>query len=213
VNARGFALVLAAPSGAGKTTLAHSLVARHADVVFSVSATTRAPRGIERHGHDYYFVDDAEFDRMLDAGELVEWAAVHDRRYGTPRGSVEAAIARGCTVVLDIDFQGARQIRTAFPDAVLVYILPPSVQELGRRLTDRRSEHDVERKRRLITARIELTAVNEFDYVLVNDELDRTLASLESILHAERCRVARVAGLAERLTQLGNDLDELIVKE
>jgi guanylate kinase len=205
--------VLAAPSGAGKTTLARELVTRHDDVVFSISATTRPPRSNEKHGRDYYFVDDAEFDRMLAAEELLEWAVVHDRRYGTPRKSVQQAVDKGFTVVLDIDYQGARQIRVAFPDAVLVYILPPSADELVRRLLGRRSEADSERQRRLINARIELSAVAEFDYVLINDEVNLAFRVLESILRAERSRVERVQGIAERLAELRDGLDKLILKE
>src|SRR5690606_15363831 len=128
---RAFPLVIAAPSGAGKTSLARALVERHDDVVFSISATTRPRRGYEVHGKDYYFVDDVAFDRMISSGELLEWATVHGYRYGTPRQGVTECIRRGEVVVLDIDVQGARQIRAVFPESVLVFVLPPSAVELN----------------------------------------------------------------------------------
>jgi len=203
-------MVLAAPSGAGKTSLAKTLVERHDDVVFSVSATTRPPRLHERHGHDYLFVDGREFDRMREAGELVEWAAVHGNWYGTPRRGIEAAIARGEVVVLDIDFQGARRIRASFDDAVLVFILPPSAHELIRRLLERATEDEAERRARLRTARVELGVVHEFDYVVVNDDFETAVATLESILVAERHRRARTTGVQTRLDELNAKLDEIL---
>jgi guanylate kinase len=207
---RPFPVVLAAPSGAGKTSLARALVARHADIMFSVSATTRPRRPGERDGHDYLFVDDAEFDRMTRDGELLEWAMVHDRRYGTPKSSVAEALERGSVVILDIDFQGARQVRAAFADAVMVYVLPPTAEELVRRLLNRGSEADAERRRRLITARVELAAVDEFDYLVVNDELEVAVASLEAIIRAERHRTVRAIDIGDRLSRLRNGLDALI---
>ena len=126
-----FPVVIAAPSGAGKTSLARSLVEQSPGVEFSISATTRPPRPMEQDGRDYFFVDDAEFDRQIASSELLEWAEVHGRRYGTPRRSIEESLARGHIVVLDIDVQGARQVRSAFPAAVLIFILPPTVGENG----------------------------------------------------------------------------------
>jgi guanylate kinase len=207
---RPFPIVLAAPSGAGKTTLARALVERNADVVFSVSATTRAPRPDERQGSDYFFVTEPEFDRMTRDGELLEWAMVHEQRYGTPRQSVNEALQAGRIVVLDIDFQGARQVRAAFPDAVLVYVLPPSAEELVRRLLGRGSEDDGERKRRLMTARIELAAAGEFDYLVVNDDFEGALGTIEAIVRAERNRYSRADGIEDRLARLRTGLDALI---
>jgi guanylate kinase len=207
---RPFPIVLAAPSGAGKTSLARALVERNADVVFSVSATTRPPRPDEQQGSDYFFVSEPEFDRMTRDGELLEWASVHERRYGTLRQGVRESLEAGRIVVLDIDFQGARQVRAAFPDAVLVYVLPPSAEELVRRLLGRGSEDDGERKRRLMTARIELAAAGEFDYLVVNDDFESALGTIESIVRAERHRYSRADGIEDRLARLRNGLDALI---
>ena len=210
LRGRTFPVVLAAPSGAGKTTLAKALVERNAGLVFSVSATTRPPRLHERPGRDYLFVDDAEFDRLLAAGELVEWAVVHGHRYGTPRGGIDDAIARGDIVVLDIDFQGARQIRAAFADAVLIFVLPPSTEELIRRLLERASETPDQRSARLRTARVELGVAHEFDYVVVNDVFETAIRTLEAIVEAERHRVSRTHGIRARLLQLNESLDRAL---
>jgi guanylate kinase len=206
-----FPLVIAAPSGAGKTSLAHALVQRHpAEVTFSISATTRARRERERPGKDYYFVDDVEFDGMIESGELLEWAHVHGRRYGTPRRGVRDGIEAGKVVVLDIDGQGARQIRRAFDDAVLVFILPPSAAELNRRLTGRGSEANPDLVRRLRGARGELEAAAEFDYVVVNEDFERAVRALEAILTAERHRAGRISGLGRELRRLDAELEEIL---
>lgn len=204
-------VVLAAPSGTGKTSLAHALVERNGHAVFSISVTTRAPREYETADVDYRFVDDAGFDRMIENGELVEWAEVHGRRYGTPRGAIEDALGQGRTVVLDIDIQGARQIRRAFPDdAVLIFVLPPSGEELNRRLHGRGTEDEAECRRRIVNARRELPTVEEFDYVVVNDEFDRAVGALESILAAERRRVKRQRTLERELERLDRELAEIL---
>jgi guanylate kinase len=208
IRFRPFALVIAAPSGAGKTSLARALVERWPDLVFAMSATTRAARPGEQHGVDYEFVDDVGFDALVASDELLEWAVVHGRRYGTLRRGVEAALAGGHTVVLDIDVQGARRIRQTLPDAVLVFILPPTVAEMRRRLGSRASgEDENELATRMRTAREELTAVHEFDYVVVNDEFELTIRRIEAILAAERGRVARLPGLHETLAGMRNDID------
>lgn len=210
---RSFPFVLAAPSGAGKTSLARRLVERHADIVFSVSATTRPPRANERDGVDYHFVDDAGFEAMEQRGELLEWAWVHGRRYGTPVSSVQAALTQGRTVMLDIDVQGARQLREKLPDAVLVFILPPSGTELLRRLSGRASESDAERTQRLRTARSELQSADDFDYVVVNDRFEETIAVLEAILTAERHRAARARDLVrEELARLDDEVSAFIAR-
>ena len=213
LRSRPFVLVISAPSGAGKTSLAHALLERRPEFAFSVSATTRPARPYEREGEHYYFVDDAGFDALIAAGELLEWAAVHDRKYGTPRKGVEAALARGAHVVLDIDYQGARQVRRAFPDAVLVFVLPPSAAELRRRLTGRASEDAAQVVRRVRTARDELAALDEFDYVVVNDDFEQALATLEAIVDAERHRLTRALDLDERTAELAANLNDWMEKE
>lgn len=211
LRGRPFPLVIAAPSGAGKTSLAHALVQRHPEeITFSISATTRARRDKERPGKDYYFVDDAEFDSMIESGELVEWATVHANRYGTPRRGIRDGVEAGRVVVLDIDVQGARQIREAFDDAVLVFILPPSAAELNRRLAGRGTEEADDLRRRLQGARAELEAATEFDYIVVNDDFDRALSALEAILLAERHRGARIDRLSTELGRLDSELGQLL---
>jgi guanylate kinase len=209
---RPFPLVLAAPSGAGKTSLARALVARNADAVFSLSATTRPPRAGETHDVDYFFVDDAGFDDLIEQGELLEWAEVHGRRYGTLRRGIDRALDAGYTVVLDIDVQGARLIRDTLPDAVLVFILPPSVAEMVRRLQERASESAEELATRMRTARAELDAVADFDYVIVNDDFDDALRTIEAILTAEAFRVMRQATLDRTLTTMRDDIDATLTR-
>lgn len=171
-GARSRLLVLAGPTAVGKGTVAAHIRQEHPDILLSVSATTRSPRPGEVDGVHYFFVDDAEFDRMIAAGELLEYATVHNRhRYGTPRGPIDAALAEGRTVLLEIDLQGARQVRAAEPTATLVFLLPPSWDELVNRLIGRGTEQSEERARRLRTARVELAAQNEFDYRVVNADV------------------------------------------
>ena len=208
-EARAFPLVIAAPSGAGKTTLAQELVRRRADVAFSVSATTRAPRPGERHGEHYWFVDDAEFARLIERGELVEWAVVHDRRYGTPRAEVRRQLDAGRVVVLDIDVQGARQVRARLPEAVLVFVLPPSGDELVRRLQNRASETSAQLRLRMHAAAVELAALPEFDYVVVNDDLERAVGALAGIIEAESRRVARVPELQQAALDMAAELEHI----
>jgi guanylate kinase len=175
-------LVLAAPSGVGKTTLAQRLVASSNRFVFSISATTRAPRPREREGVEYFFVSDGDFEAMIDAGELAEWATVHGHLYGTPRVALEAAASKGEHVVLDIDVQGARQIKDSVPDARLIFILPPTVDVLMERLKGRGTEVAREVEQRLRSALHELQAASEFHHWVVNDDLDQCLQEIEQIV-------------------------------
>lgn len=180
----GLMLVLSAPSGTGKTTLARRLLAECGGI-FSVSVTTRAPRGTERPGIDYEFVDRAEFQRRIEAGELLEWAEVHGNRYGTPRRFAEEAVA-GRLVVFDIDVQGGRQIKARHPEATAVLVLPPSLAELERRLKGRGTETPESIARRLAAAFGEISAgLESYDYALVNDDLERAYADLAALV---RCR-------------------------
>ncbi|MDJ0350376.1 guanylate kinase [Cryobacterium sp. PH29-G1] len=165
-------IVLAGPTAVGKGTVAGYIRENYPDVLLSVSATTRAPRPGETEGISYYFVSDDEFDRMVEAGELLEWAKVHNAyRYGTPRSPVDAAISAGNSVLLEIDLQGARAVRRAMPEARLVFLLPPTWDELVRRLIGRGTEDAAEQARRLETAKLELAAQGEFDYRVINHDV------------------------------------------
>ena len=175
-------VVLAGPTAVGKGTVAARIKDEHPEIHLSVSATTRAPRPGEVEGEHYFFVDDAEFDRLVRDGELLEHATVHNRfRYGTPREPIERALEAGKTVLLEIDLQGARQVRAAEPTATLVFLLPPSWDELVHRLVGRGTEGAEERTRRLKTAKIELAAQNEFDFSVVNDDIGRAAEEVVSL--------------------------------
>jgi guanylate kinase len=188
--APGLLLVLSAPSGAGKTTLAHGFRARHADAVFSVSATTRPPRGAERDGVDYHFVGPERFAELVAAGAFAEWAEVHGQRYGTLRATVDEALRAGRVALFDIDVQGGSQLKEAFPrEAATVFILPPSLEELERRLRGRSTDSDAVILRRLAAARAEAArGLASYDYVVVNDDLEGALGALDAIAAHERAR-------------------------
>ncbi|GAA3902675.1 guanylate kinase [Microbacterium invictum] len=183
-DARSNLIVLAGPTAVGKGTVAAHIKAHHPEILLSVSATTRAPRPGEVDGEHYFFVDDAEFDRLISSGELLEHATVHNAfRYGTPKAPIESALAEGRTVLLEIDLQGARQVREAAPDANLVFLLPPSWDELVQRLVGRGTEGEEERTRRLKTARRELASQGEFDHHVVNDDVARAAAEVAALAH------------------------------
>jgi len=175
-------IVLAGPTAVGKGTVAAHIKEHHPEILLSVSATTRAPRPGEVDGEHYFFVDDAAFDRLIADDALLEHATVHNAfRYGTPRAPIEEALAGGRTVLLEIDLQGARQVRAAAPDATLVFLTPPSWDELVNRLVGRGTEGDEERARRLKTAKVELAAQGEFDYRVVNDDVARAAAEIAAL--------------------------------
>ena len=175
--------VLAGPTAVGKGTLVAELRRRHPDLFVSVSATTRAPRPDEVDGADYHFVSDAEFDDLVGGGQMLEWALVHGtHRYGTPRAPVQAQLDAGRPALLEIDLAGARQVRQSMPTAQLVFVMPPSWDELVARLVGRGTEDAGEQRRRLLTARAEMDAAGEFDHIIVNDTVARATDELESLL-------------------------------
>ncbi len=202
---RGLMLVLSSPSGAGKTSLARRLASEHEDVQASISATTRAPRPGETEGLDYQFLSAEAFSAMVARGEFLEWAEVFGHRYGTPRAQVEQALHAGRDVLFDIDWQGARQLeQTAYGDLVRVFVLPPSVDELERRLTARAQDSADTIRVRMSKAAQEMSHWAEYDYVLVNDDFERTYRDLEAILMAERRRRRRqlwINGLVSSLSK------------
>jgi len=180
---RGRLFVIAAPSGAGKTSLVRALVERHPSLRFSISYTTRAKRPNEIHGQDYFFVSKDEFQAMVGRGEFLEHAQVFDNCYGTARGQVEASLAAGQDLILEIDWQGARQVRRALPECRCIFILPPSRDELERRLRGRGTDAEDVIQRRLRDAATDMTHWSEFDYVVVNDDFERALGDLHAIVH------------------------------
>jgi guanylate kinase len=204
---RGLLLVLSSPSGAGKTTLSRRLVAADAGISMSVSATTRKPRSGEVDGQDYHFVDEAAFLAMRDGGALLEWACVFDNYYGTPRAPVDAAIAAGRDILFDIDWQGAQQLQEKVPqDLVRVFIMPPSGSVLEQRLRARAQDSEEIVRRRMAAASAEISHWAEYDYVIVNADLDTSIASLAAILTAERQKRERMLGLSDFVREMQNAL-------
>lgn len=206
-----FPVVVAGPSGAGKTTLCRRVVARRRDVRFSVSATTRPPRPDEADGVDYRFLSRDAFERLVEGDELLEWAEVHGEMYGTARAELRAAAEEGKHLLLDIDVQGARAIRRRVREAVSVFILPPTGERVLARLRKRGSEDEETLRRRLRTAVAELRAVEEFDFAFVNDDLDEATGALEAILRAERRRVSRMREAAgDRGRRLADEIERAL---
>src|SRR5262245_25172900 len=188
---RGNLIVVSAPSGAGKSSLAERVLKRVDGLRFSISYTTREPRGAEQHGVDYFFVNENDFNSMAERGEFLEYAEVHGHLYGTHEKPVEEIISKGFDVMLDIDVQGAEQVRRRIPEAISIFILPPSRKVLEARLRARNLNEAADIDRRLRNAGIEVQLYERFNYVVVNDDLDRALAQLEAIIVAERCRPDR----------------------
>lgn len=182
----GHLFIVAAPSGAGKSTLVNALLEREPGIVLSISHTTRPPRPGDVDGVQYHFVDRAVFDRMVAAGDFLEHADVFGNGYGTSRGAVEPSLAAGCDVLLEIDWQGAAQVRRAMPGCVSIFILPPSRAELERRLRARGTDSAATIEKRLAASRAEIAHAHEFDCIVVNDRFDEALAQLQSIVHAAR---------------------------
>jgi guanylate kinase len=202
---RGLMLVLSSPSGAGKSTIARHLMAEDKDIVLSVSVTTRARRPSEIDGVHYHFIDQPTFNRLRDKGELLEWAEVHGNCYGTPRAPVEAWLTSGKDVLFDIDWQGADQVAKAMPeDLVRIFVLPPTMAELASRLVRRAEDAPDVIAKRLANARAEIQHWRDYDYVLINKDLQTSLEKAQAILYAERMRRARTTwleGFVEDLLQ------------
>jgi len=200
---RGLLIVLSSPSGAGKSTIARMLLAADGEVTMSISVTTRPKRPGEAEGVDYHFVDDAEFDRMIAAGEFVEWASVFGYRYGTPKAPVKQALREGRDILFDIDWQGARQLEPDFGEhLVTIFLLPPSMAELERRLRARGTDSEEVIANRMRRAADEISHWAEYEYVLVNRDMDQCLAQVRAIVAAERSKRIRQTGLHPFVTEL-----------
>ena len=200
---RGLMLVLSSPSGAGKTTLSRKLLEADPGVELSVSVTTRKQRPGEIDGRDYHFIDAERFETMVKGGELLEWSQVFGHRYGTPRAPVEAALLSGQDVLFDIDWQGTQQLREkADHDLVSVFVLPPSMRDLERRLRRRAQDSDDVIRARMATAAEEMSHWAEYDYVVINTDIDRAFAEVQTILAAERLKRERQTGLSDFVRQL-----------
>ncbi len=189
---RGILLILSAPSGAGKTTLAQALIARIPNLDWSISHTTRPRRSGEVNGQDYHFVSEAAFLSLRDRGAFAEWAQVHGAYYGTARTTIETTLNRGRDLLLDIDVQGSEQLKLSYPEAVLVFILPPSWQKLEERLRARGTDAEEVITQRIQRAQAETQALARYDYCVINDQLESSIAALHAILCAERIRISRL---------------------
>jgi guanylate kinase len=207
IKRRGLMLVLSSPSGAGKTTLSRRLLKSDPSIVLSISVTTRPPRADEVDGRDYHFIDAARFEAMQRGGELLEWARVFDNAYGTPRRPVDEALAQGRDVLFDIDWQGTQQLREkARSDLVSVFVLPPSAKELERRLHRRAQDSHAIISSRMGKAADEMSHWAEYDYVVVNRDIDKAFAEVQAILAAERLKRERRTGLSDFVRGLQADL-------
>ena len=205
-----FPVILSSPSGGGKTAITKALLAQRSDVGYSVSCTTRLPRAGEADGKDYYFLGQGEFMSRRERGEFAESAEVHGKMYGTLRREVDRVLSQGKHVIMDIDVQGARQFVEAFPESVLVFILPPSTDVLLTRLKARKTEDRAALVRRMESALEELRAVSSYHYVVTNENLERAVAQVSAVIEAEAVRRQRVAGLDGRVAKLTKELEKEI---
>lgn len=203
-----FPIILSAPSGGGKTTIAKRVLAERPDVGYSVSCTTRKPRGAEVDGRDYHFISVAEFESARDRGEFAEWAHVHGNLYGTLRREVDRVMQSGRHVMMDIDVQGARTFAAAYPQSVLVFVLPPSGEVLLARLAGRSTESPAALATRLRNARDEIAAVDDYQYVVVNDDLETAVGRVASIIDAESARRDRIRTLDAQVELLIQQLEQ-----
>ena len=206
MNSPGHLIVVAAPSGAGKTSLVLALTEQLADVVLSISTTTRPPRPADESGRDYFFVDDARFDQMIAENTFLEYADVFDYRYGTSREWVSDKLERGIDVILEIDWQGARQVKQQVPQAVSVFILPPSLADLRRRLEGRNQDSEQVVTARMAAAKQEISHFREFDYLVLNDDFERALQDLKYIISGLHLKTSvQLQNLQELLAELGEN--------
>ena len=205
-----FPIILSAPSGGGKTTIARALLATRDDLGYSVSCTTRPRRGHEVDGRDYHFLSPDEFQARVAQGDFAEWAHVHGRMYGTLRSEVRRVLESGQNVVMDIDVQGAEQFAAAFPESVLIFLLPPSATALRERLAHRNTESAEMLALRLRTAREELNAATHYQYVIVNDDLDTAIRQVSAVIDAEQCRRFRCPALGTRVQELVDELSRAL---
>jgi len=188
---KGLLIVLSGPSGTGKGTVCKALLKKRPDIALSVSCTTRAPRAGEVHGQHYFFTDREDFERRIADGAFLEYANVFSNFYGTPRGFVEETLAQGKDVLLEIDVQGALQVKESAPDGVFIFLIPPSMEELEKRIRSRATETEEKICERLSKANAEMSLMDKYDYVIVNDEVDRVVEKIEAILTAEKLSVKR----------------------
>jgi guanylate kinase len=205
-----FPIILSAPSGGGKTTITKELLARRTDLGYSVSATTRAPRHAEADRHDYHFLSHADFIARQQAGEFAEWAEVHGKLYGTLRSEVDRVLDSGRHVIMDIDVQGAAKFAAAFPASVLIFLVPPSAEVLIRRLMARRTEKLPDLLVRLETAKRELEAIQQYEYVVINGDREQAVRETSAIIDAESLRRTRTPAMGERVRGLVDGLDREI---
>jgi guanylate kinase len=205
-----FPIILSAPSGGGKTTITKELLARRTDLGYSVSATTRTPRHAEADGHDYHFLSHADFIARQQAGEFAEWAEVHGKLYGTLRSEVDRVLDSGRHVIMDIDVQGAAKFAAAFPASVLIFLVPPSAEVLIRRLMARRTEKLPDLLVRLETAKRELEAIQQYEYVVINGDREQAVRETSAIIDAESLRRTRTPAMGERVRGLVDGLDREI---
>ena len=204
MDAPGNLFCVSAPSGAGKSSLVKALLELDARLAVSVSHTTRKPRGQEQDGREYWFVDEPAFRAMIERGEFFEWAEVHGNLYGTSRRAIEARLQRGEDVVLEIDWQGALQIKRLFPHAVLIFILPPSWEELRQRLTRRGEDGPEVIETRMVNARLEVAQARHFDFVIINSLFDTALFDLKAVVHSQRLRyVTQIRNRSQVFASLG----------
>jgi len=207
-----FPLIISSPSGGGKTTITKLLLERRSDVGYSISATTRPPRGNEVHARDYFFVTTSEFASMRQKGDFAESAEVHGNWHGTLRKEVERVLSQDLHVLMDIDVQGARQFKAAYPESVMVFLFPPSAEKLMQRLTARRTETEEAFRTRLMGAREELRAAVSYQYAVENDDLESAYRIVSSIIDAEAVRHARQPQLTARVTALVEELDRQLLQ-